>query len=214
MAKKKDNEEKELHDKLAEKLIAPPNIPEDEPETDSVPPEIQERKETLTSVAKEQTTQITLSESLNVLPATLQASAQSSTKLRDIQSRLADILTNENYLGLIAGTNPEVLPALLDSVTNAVSVSDNLMIQMARVAEKNSSMNKVFEYLTRQQEQRSTSAGIDTPQQDQYYDESVERIKRAIYQRLDEDRNEHHSTSQDFIEAEYTVSEETEQNED
>lgn len=149
-----------------------------------------------------------------IMPTTLQSAAQSSMSLRLVQQRLAEIITNENYLGLIAGTNPEVLPTLLDSVNNSVAVSDNLMIQMAKVAEKNASMNRVFEYLTKQQNKKDLSSKSEEVIEDENYRESIKKIKEAIYDRYEKERNEHPKTAKDFIEAEYTVEEQEETQED
>lgn len=217
MSKKDNNKDTEsLSEKLAKPLEPPKNEePEPKPVEDIT---IEERVDTMVDVAKEANSKPLAPVSVNdidIMPATLRTSAQSSMSLRNVQSKLAEILTNENYLGLIAATNPEVLPSLLDSVTNAVSVSDNLLIQMARVSEKSSSMNKVFEYLTKQQEQKS-KATKQAEDRGEFYDESIEKIKRSIYQRLDNERNEHHATSADFvnqeddvIDADYEVSNES-----
>lgn len=214
----KDNDKdiESLSEKLAKPLEPPKNEdPEPKPAEDIT---IEERVGTMVDAAKEANSKQLAPVSVNdidIMPATLRTSAQSSMSLRNVQSKLAEILTNENYLGLIAATNPEVLPSLLDSVTNAVSVSDNLLIQMARVSEKSSSMNKVFEYLTKQQEQKS-KATKQAEDKGEFYDESIEKIKRSIYQRLDNERNEHHATSADFvnpeddvIDADYEVSDES-----
>jgi hypothetical protein len=124
----------------------------------------------------------------DVMPLTLQTSALTSNQLRDAQVKLINLVTNDNYVALIASSNPETIPELINAVSNSVATSDNLMIKMAQVAEKNASMNKVFEIMTRQQEQNKT--GLSEEQKDEYYDESVNKIKRAIYEKLDKKRNQ------------------------
>lgn len=162
-------------------------------------------KEATEKPKEEQTNQIVqLTPTIDsfLLPSSLQASAQSSISLRSLQENVAKIITNENYLALIAGTNPEVLPELLNSITNAVSTSDNLMIQMAKISEKSAAMNRIFEYMTKQKEDTTTAK--QTVDKNEFYDESVEKIKKAIYKKLDEERNAEQRTAQDYIDAEYT----------
>lgn len=134
----------------------------------------------------------------NLMPATLETSAHSSMTLRNIQDKLAKFITDENVLYQLAADSPHVLPDLLNSITNAVSTSDNLLIRMAQVAEKNASMNKVFEYMTRRDELKKEEQKTEQ-QKDEWYDDSVEKIKKAIYKRLDNDRDAQHRTAQDYI---------------
>lgn len=163
---------------------------------------------------KDDTTQLAISKQLNILPSTLETAAQSSMCLRDIQYRLANTLTSDNYLSLLASTAPDVLPGLLVSITSAINSADNLMIQMAKVAEKNASMNKVFEIMTKKQEAEKEQKIAE--QKDEWYDDSVEKIKKAIYKRMDADRDSQKRTAQDYvdkeeviIDADYIVQDET-----
>ena len=137
----------------------------------------------------------------NIMPATLETSAQSSMMLRGIQGKLAKFITDENVLYQIAADKPEVLPGLLDAVTSAVTTSDHLLISMAKVAEKNASMNRVFEYMTRRDELKKEQAEKEL-QKDEWYDDSVEKIKKAIYRKLDNERDSQNRTAQDYIDAE------------
>ena len=150
-------------------------------------------------VDKPQQTQIVTFNPLTI-PSALQTSAESSVMLRDIQKSLASIITDENYISLIASTSPEVLPELLNSITSAVATSDNLLIQMAKVAEKNSSLNRVFEFMTKQQESKSQKITEDT--HDEYYDESIERIKAAIYTKLDKEQHKVKRSATNYIDVE------------
>lgn len=143
-----------------------------------------------------------------IMPTTLQSAAQSSISLRSVQQKLIDTVTNGPYLDLIAATKPEAIPSLIDSVNNSVAVSDNLMIQMARVAEKNASMNRVFEYLTKKQENKAAKEQSELTKDDEYK-ESIDKIKTAIYGRLTKERNAHPKSAKDFIEVEYETIEET-----
>lgn len=146
----------------------------------------------------EQTTELVPKESFNVMPNTLQVAAESSMSLRNVQANLASILTSDNYVSVIAATAPEVLPDLMNSVTNAVSSADNLLIKMAQVSEKSASMQRAFEYLTRQKEQLvEAQSTLET--KDEYYDESVETIKKALYKKLDKMRDSTNRTAQDYI---------------
>lgn len=139
----------------------------------------------------------------NIMPATLETSAQSSMMLRGIQGKLAKFITDENVLYQIAADKPEVLPGLLDAVTSAVTTSDHLLISMAKVAEKNASMNRVFEYMTRRDELKKEQAEKEL-QKDEWYDDSVEKIKKAIFRKLDSERDAQHRTAQDYIDNEET----------
>lgn len=146
----------------------------------------------------EQTSLSVPKESFNVMPNALQVAAESSMSLRSVQMNLAALLTSDAYVSVIAADSPEVLPSLMDSVTNAVNSADNLLIKMAQVSEKSASMQRAFEYLIRQKEQLSDAkAAIE--QKDELYDESVERIKKAIFRELDEKRNAQNRTAQDYI---------------
>lgn len=132
----------------------------------------------------------------DTLPDTLKASAETSIDLRSVQRKLAGLLTREDYVAIIASCKPEVLPELMNSITAGIGTADNLMIKMAQEASKNTTMNRVFEYMTKTQE--AQQAAIEQ-KQDELYDDSVEKIKRAIYKRLDSERNATHRTAQDYI---------------
>ena len=132
----------------------------------------------------------------DTLPDTLKASAETSIDLRGVQRKLASLLTREDYVATIAAYKPEVLPELMNSITAGIGTADNLMIKMAQEASKNTTMNRVFEYMTKTQE--AQQAAIEQ-KQDELYDDSVEKIKRAIYKRLDSERNATHRTAQDYI---------------
>ena len=160
-----------------------------------------EDQQTTTELSESTTEQTALSvpkESFNVMPNALQVAAESSMSLRSVQMNLAALLTSDAYVSVIAADSPEVLPSLMDSVTNAVNSADNLLIKMAQVSEKSASMQRAFEYLLKQKEQLSDAkAAIE--QKDELYDESVERIKAAIYRNLDSKRNEQKHSAQDYI---------------
>lgn len=170
-----------------EKLI-PPNIEETTAEQPPAQPETNPNPLALLNQAE-------------VMPTTLRTSAESSVTLRGVQSQLAGLITNENYVNLIAASAPEVLPELLNSITNAVATSDNLLIRMAQVAEKNASMNRVFEYLTKKQEQNKVENIAGDPEKGEFYDESVEKIKKAIYKKMDADRDKAHRKARDYVSA-------------
>lgn len=205
MTDKEQDNSKQLHLELGIELT-PPNIDIEEIDSDSQE-QTQTNKKPTTLPAE--VTESALQLAPNVLPAAVQTAAQSSISLRNVQNRLAEFLTNENYLGLIAGTNPEVLPQLLDSVTNAVAISDNLFIKTAQTAEKSTSVNKLLDYLTRQLDQQSTTAQTKSEAStNKYQDDSIEQIKKAIYRNLDKRRDETHRTSKDYIDADYTVKDE------
>lgn len=186
----------------------------DIPETTQNEPEQTQTPEVLPATS-EQTALSVPTESFNVMPNALKTAANASMQLRAVQANLAALLTSDAYVSTIAATNPEVLPSLMDSVTNAVCSADNLLIKMAQVSEKSQSMQRAFEYLTRQKEQLS-EAQQSLTQKDEYYDESVQRIKAAIYKNLDAQRDANPRTAQDYvdendtkpnsdyIEAEYT----------
>lgn len=160
-----------------------------------------EEQQATTELSKPTTKQTAISvpkESFNVMPNALQVAAESSMSLRSVQMNLAALLTSDAYVSVIAADSPEVLPSLMDSVTNAVNSADNLLIKMAQVSEKSASMQRAFEYLLKQKEQLSDAkAAIE--QKDELYDESVERIKAAIYRNLDSKRNEQKHSAQDYI---------------
>ena len=162
---------------------------------------ISDDAQTTTELSESTTKQTALSvpkESFNVMPNALQVAAESSMSLRSVQMNLAALLTSDAYVSVIAADSPEVLPSLMDSVTNAVNSADNLLIKMAQVSEKSASMQRAFEYLLKQKEQLSDAkAAIE--QKDELYDESVERIKAAIYRNLDSKRNEQKHSAQDYI---------------
>jgi hypothetical protein len=80
------------------------------------------------------------------------------------------------------------------------------------LAEKNASMNRLLELMISQQSISKGTIGIE--QKDEYYDESVERIKNAMFKQIDieeglipaEDPKENNSKDE-VIDAEYTQSE-------
>lgn len=198
----KDNEEKQLIIPGFEELAAP-QIPEDSNWTTmKEPPKYEDLVEDTSKqeIAKEdKTTNLdapALSIQQDTLPDTLKASAETSIDLRNVQRRLAELLTREDYVATIASYKPEVLPELMNSITAGIGTADNLMIKMAQEASKNTTMNRVFEYMTKNQEVQQ--AAIEQ-KQDELYDDSVEKIKRAIYKRLDSERNATHRTAQDYI---------------
>lgn len=180
-----------------ETLKEPPKY-EDLISDDAQTPKEQQTKAALSEAKPEQTALSVSKEAFNVMPNTLQVAAESSMSLRNVQLNLAALLTSDAYISVIAADSPEVLPSLMDSVTNAVNSADNLLIKMAQVSEKSASMQRAFEYLIRQKEQLSDAkAAIE--QKDELYDESVERIKKAIFRELDEKRNAQNRTAQDYI---------------
>lgn len=152
----------------------------------------------------------------NALPASLKASAETSIDLRNVQRRLAAMLTKEDYIACIASCRPEVLPELMNSITGGIATADNLMIQTMREASKNSTTNKILEYMVQQQQQISQDG--TSQQKDKYYDESIDKIKMAIFHKLDKERNKQKRTAQDYIDpkdtevidAEYSINEEAE----
>lgn len=149
----------------------------------------------------------------NALPASLKASAETSIDLRSVQRRLATMLTKEDYVAVIASCKPEVLPELMNSITNGIATADNLMIQTMKEASKNSTTNRLLEYMVQQQQKANEQI---MEQKDKYYDESIDKIKLAIFHKLDKERNKQKRTAQDYIDpkdtevinADYTVSEE------
>lgn len=155
----------------------------------------------------------------NALPASLKASAETSIDLRNVQRRLAAMLTKEDYIACIASLRPEVLPELMNSITGGIATADNLMIQTMREASKNSTTNKILEYMVQQQQQISQDG--TSQQKDKYYDESIDKIKMAIFHKLDKERNKQKRTAQDYIDpkdtevidADYTISKEAENEE-
>lgn len=151
----------------------------------------------------------------NALPASLKASAETSIDLRNVQRRLAAMLTKEDYIACIASIRPEVLPELMNSITGGIATADNLMIQTMREASKNSTTNRVLEYMVKEQQKANEQI---TEQKDKYYDESIDKIKMAIFHKLDKERNKQKRTAQDYIDpkdtevidAEYSINEKTE----
>lgn len=149
----------------------------------------------------------------NALPASLKASAEASIDLRNVQRRLASMLVKEDYVAVIASCRPEVLPELMNSITGGIATADNLMIQTMREASKNSTTNKLLEYMVKEQQKASEQI---TEQKDKYYDESIDKIKMAIFHKLDKERNKQKRTAQDYIDpkdtevidADYKVNEE------
>lgn len=151
----------------------------------------------------------------NALPASLKASAEASIDLRGVQRRLAAMLTKEDYVAVIASLKPEVLPELMNSITNGIATADNLMIKTMQEASKNSTTNKLLEYMVQQQQQADRAE--QSEQKDKYYDSSIDKIKQAIFHKLDKQRNQTHRTAQDYIDpkdtevidADYSMSGET-----
>lgn len=151
----------------------------------------------------------------NALPASLKASAETSIDLRNVQRRLAAMLTKEDYIACIASCRPEVLPELMNSITGGIATADNLMIQTMREASKNSTTNRVLEYMVKEQQKANEQI---TEQKDKYYDESIDKIKMAIFHKLDKERNKQKRTAQDYIDpkdtevidAEYSINRKTE----
>lgn len=204
------NESEQLHIKGFEHLFPPKDQQEEseEPEQKVLPNAVE------------------LASQQDVMTKTLQTSAETSIDLRLIQRKLAGTITSDEYVALIASDHPEVLPDLLNAVTNGIATADNLMIRTMQEASKNSTSNKMLEYLIEQNKQRTLPDNSEKQieQKDEYYDESVERIKAAIYKRFDEERNKTHRTAKDYvdehdvdhsedvIEAEYVVEEDNEHN--
>lgn len=133
----------------------------------------------------------------DALPASLKASVETSIDLRGVQRRLTSLLTQKEYVDAIAAYKPEVLPELLNSVTNGIAVSDNLMIQTMREASKNSTTNKVLECLI--QQNKTISKNTEKAEKNEYYDESIDKIKDAIFHKLDRERNKKKKTAKDYI---------------
>ena len=169
----------------------------------------------------EQSTQLALNKQLDTLPSTLRSAAETAMTLRNAQSNLINIATSEAYVASITAADPQALPNLITAVSNAVATSDNLLIQMGKIAEKNASMNRVFEIMTQQKQDKQLT---QEQKKDEYYLDSIEKIKKSIYARLDSERNaegahtsdryKNSTTEQDIIEAEYSHTEETEETED
>ena len=76
-------------------------------------------------------------------------------------------------------------------------------------------MQRVFDYMTKKQEKAEEKA--KNAEKDKFYDSSVEKIKKAIYERLDTERNSQpthnaelykNPSDDDVIDAEYTIPEE------
>lgn len=137
----------------------------------------------------------------NALPESLKASAEASIDLRKVQRRLAEILTREEYVSAIASEKPEVLPSLMESITGGIAVADNLMIKTMQEASKNSTTNKLLEYMVQQQSTPKQSKQIET---NEYYDESIDKIKQAIFHKLDKERNKSKRTARDYIDPKDT----------
>lgn len=194
-------EEHQLHLPGFEKLV-PPAI-ESNWETLKEPPKYEDLVEPDKKIETKPTIDApALSMQQDALPETLRASAETSIDLRGVQRKLASMLTREDYVAIIASCKPEVLPELMNSITAGIGTADNLIIKMAQEASKNANINKVYEYMTKTQE--AHQAAIEQ-KQDELYDDSVEKIKRAIYKRLDSERNSTHRTAQDYIDPADTM---------
>lgn len=203
----------------SEDLVPPNDPPKPKEKVEDKEPEKTEDKqevvaETTNPPATAHIDPLTLAVQANALPMSLQSSAQTSIELRDAQKRLIDMVVNPDYISAIAAYRPEVLPDLINSVSNGVAVSDNLMIQTMKEASKNANANKVLEYMM-ERDKNKASSGDD---KDMYYDDSIEKIKRAIYHKRDAERNKKKKTARDYIDprdtevidAEYTVNDEVE----
>ena len=134
-----------------------------------------------------QNTQLALNKQLDTLPSTLRSAAETAMSLRNAQTNLINIATSEAYVASITAADPHALPELISAVSAAVATSDNLLIQMGKIAEKNASMNRVFEIMTQQKQANSSSS--EATQKDTKYESELDRIKKAIYNKLDERRN-------------------------
>ena len=222
---KKRKEHPEEFQQLSFNIDVPeqPTTNSEAPQTTSDTPEPAQPTEAPQTTPESTALSVT-KESFNVMPNTLQAAAESSMSLRSIQVNLANILTSDAYLSTIATTAPDVLPSLMVSLTNAVATADNLLIRMAQVSEKSSSMKRAFDYLTRQKEQL-TDAQSNLEKKDPMYDETVDRIKKAIYRNLDAQRDSEHKSASnyidendvkphDVIDAEYTVADDSDKPKD
>lgn len=160
----------------------------------------------------QQTTQTNMLQmSPMILPQAVQTAAESSISLRAAQNKLVDIITKDDYIALIGASAPDVLPQLLDALTNAINVSDNLFIKTAQTAEKSQTTNRILEYLTRQLDASNQQAKqVNKDPNDEYYDKTIDNIKTAIYQRLNEERdaegvaNAELFKDPDIIEVEHT----------
>lgn len=137
----------------------------------------------------------------NALPASLKSSAETSIDLRNVQKRLASLLSNQYYVDAIAETKPEVLPELFNAITNGIAVADNLMIKTMQEASKNSTTNKLLECMVQQQ---SNQKQIKKAENSEYYDESIDKIKLAIFHKLDKERNKSRRTAKDYIDPKDT----------
>lgn len=164
-----------------------------------VEPEVLEPSEP-TSLVQATTSTNLVQMSPLVLPQAVQTAAESSISLRAAQNKLVDILTREEYVASIAANKPEVLPCLVEALTGAINVSDNLFLKTAQTAEKSASTNRILDYLTRQLDaQNQQQAEVKHSEEDEAYSKSIEQIKKAIYGRLNEERDaEGHATSEDF----------------
>lgn len=187
-------------------------------------PDIQASSDALQKASKqelaqtEQSTQLALNKQLDTLPSTLRSAAETAMTLRNAQSNLINIATSEQYVASITAADPQALPNLITAVSNAVATSDNLLIQMGKIAEKNASMNRVFEIMTQQKQDKQLT---QEQKKDEYYLDSIEKIKKSIYARLDSERNaegthtsdkyKNSTIEQDIIEAEYSHTEDTEE---
>lgn len=146
-----------------------------------------------------------------ILPQAVQTAAESSISLRQAQNKLIELLITPDYLSIMGAAAPETLPQLVDALTNAINVSDNLFIKTAQTAEKSATTNRILEYLTRQLD----SAAQKQQQSEQIphdatYDKTIDNIKQAIYARLNEERDAEGTANAelfkdpDIIEAEHT----------
>lgn len=210
MSKKNDNDKDNIVEFPQDKQMTLPGFEQ------LIPPDTSEVQSPENPPMEPPTNPLALVPQGDIMPLTLQTSAETSMDLRGIQRKLASLITSEEYVSLIAAEKPEVLPGLMDSVTNGIAVADNLLIRMAQEASKNANINKVYEMLVKHRE--TTKEQQPDQQTDEYYDASVEKIKKAIYRKLDNARNAQKKTAKDFvnpadtlpddsdiIEAEYTT---------
>ena len=174
-----------------------------------VEPELLESSEP-TSLVQATTSANLVQMSPLVLPQAVQTAAESSISLRAAQNKLVDILTREEYIASIAASDPQVLPSLVEALTGAINVSDNLFLKTAQTAEKSASTNRILDYLTRQLDaQNQQQAEVKHSEEDEAYSKSIEQIKKSIYGRLYEERDaEGHATSEDFKNPQIEVEDE------
>jgi hypothetical protein len=117
----------------------------------------------------------------DTLPACIEAAANSTVILRNAQLDLLTSLINSTY---ILSLTPEQQILFNESLTSAIATGDDLIVRLAKLAEKNSSMNKLLELMINNQINKK-SKDISLKEKDEYYDESVEKIKQEILHQID-----------------------------